>query len=234
MCIVVEVVAQSAETQTMSPRMQRRRILRLALGLAVGSMLGCATDRYRPEKGHRVSTLDISSVLISADGKQLVVLTDTRHFVFSAPAKLVAALRSKFHPRLTGDFGVVVIEPNAEVSVSVKLEMPAGSIDEWREARGMGFDTKYGQPSTWELVPEPLRGVVYKANAVTPPADAMKLNRTYQVMVAEKGAGLGYSDVPSPIRAMGEGALGIALAPLALLAIPLILVVMPKGVGVGP
>lgn len=204
------------------------------MGLVAGGVLGCATDRDRPEIGHRVSTQDISSVLISADGKYLVVLTDARHFVFSAPANLVATLRSRFHPRLTGEFGVVVIKPNADVSVRVQLDMPAGSADEWREAQAMGFDTKFGDPSRWVLAPDLLRGVVYKANAVRSPADALTLNRTYQVRVAEAGEGLRYSDVPSPIRATGEGTLAIALAPLAILAVPLILVVLPKGVGMGP
>lgn len=98
----------------------------------------------------------------------------------------------------------------------------------------MGFETKFGDTSRWELSPDLLRGVVYKANAVRPPADALKLNRTYQVRVAETGEGLRYSDVPSPVRAVGEGALGIVLAPLSVLAVPLILVFLPKGVGVGP
>lgn len=98
----------------------------------------------------------------------------------------------------------------------------------------MGFNTKYGDPSTWELDVGSIRGVAYKANGVTLPPEAVKLNRTYQVKVAETGAGLRYRDLPSPVRMVGEGVLGLALAPLAIVATPLVLILMPKGVGVGP
>lgn len=216
------------------PSWRRRAAL---CGIAVSMMFfaaGCASNRFKPAVGHQVSTEEVSSVLISGDGSQLVALTPRRHFVFQAPAGLSAALRSRFHPRLSGDFGVVSIEPDASVSVRVTLSMPAGGPEDWREAQAMGFNTKYGDPSTWELDVGLMRGVVYKANGVTLPPEALKLNRTYQIKVAATGAGLRYRDLPSPVRMIGEGALGMVLAPLAIVATPLVLILTPKGVGVGP
>lgn len=212
----------------------RRAVLHGMEALMASSMTGCSTNRAKPEVGHKVGSEEVSSVLISGDGQQLVVLTEARHFVFRAPAGLVAALRSRFHPDLTGDFGVVSIEPDASVSVRVILRMPAGSSDDWRAAKAMGFDTKFGDPSTWELDVGLMRGMVYKANGARLPAEALKLNRTYQVRVSETGSGLRYADIPSPVRMIGEGMLGIVLAPLAIVATPLLLIVLPRGVGMGP
>lgn len=204
------------------------------LTLLALSMTGCAMNRAKPALGHHVSREVVSSVLVSGDGKQMVVLTSKRHFVFQAPPGLLAALRSRFHPRLTGEFGVLSIDANADATIPVTILMPSGSPEEWPDAQAMGFDTKFGDPTTWQLNAGLMKGVGYKANGVQLPAETLKLNRTYQVVVAETGSGPRYSDLPSPVRWVGEGVLGVALSPLAIVAVPLVLVAMPAGVGQGP
>jgi hypothetical protein len=182
-----------------------------------------------------VTTEEVSSVLLSADGKQLVVLTKERHFVFRPPARLVAALRSSFHDVLVAEISVVDIQPNADVSVRVSLSMTTGGDEARRDALALGFEPKWGDPTTLELKLPLLEGVVYKANDVrVSKAVNLPLNQTYRVTVAETGRGLGYRDLPSPVRATAEGVLAIAAVPLAVIAAPFIVFVIPRGVGFGP
>lgn len=240
-----QVMAMFSNTYGMATiNPQRRRLLQgggaLAGGALVAGLQGCAwlSDNAKKTQRYGESTEEISSVLISADGAQLVFLTAQSHYIFEAPPALVAALRATYKPILTASIGRLDVDLDGKAQVPYQLELADPTQAQAVQARRDGFRDEQSAVRLTGV----LKGMRYASNGVSLD-QSLALNRTYAVKVRRELRGYEYVDLPSPIRATAEGGLAIVLAPLAVVAsvilLPVFLIIMPAikggvGAGVGP
>ena len=57
----------------------------------------------------------VSSVLITKDGKKLVVMTDRFHYTFDASPALLRTLKGSFHQYVTARFSDFHVSPNGRI-----------------------------------------------------------------------------------------------------------------------
>lgn len=221
-------------------RTMLRSLLILAGGSTVTGLQGCAWisgDKYRSER-FSDSTEEISSVLISADGQHLVFLTKQSHYIFDAPASLVAALRSSYKPNLAATIGKLNVDVDGKAKVAYQIDLVNPSSTQSRQARLDGFD----EGASGFRLKGALQGMRYASNGATL-KQTISLNKTYRVEVHRELRGYEYVDLPSPIRATAEGGLAIVMAPLAIVVsialLPVLIVFLPViaeggSLGVGP
>jgi len=81
--------------------MDRRQFFQYSFaGIAVTTGGSCATA-----KRHKVTSKEtISSVLSTADGTGLIVVTGRFHYIFNMPSPMLAALKGPFHPYVRAKF----------------------------------------------------------------------------------------------------------------------------------
>lgn len=186
----------------------------------------------------------VSSLLISSDDKNIVVITEKYHYVFDAPPEMVAALKAPFHPSIEGSLGTLVVKGSGAAFIRYELSLKDEASPQAREqalaagfkARGKGVDTLSIQGA--------LHGTRYASGGLQLPAQSpLRLNRTYQISVdAELSPAEKYGRaLLTPVTLTADGAMvlgavavGIALLPVL---IPVTVALLKGGagsIGLGP
>jgi hypothetical protein len=197
--------------------------------LAIGAVLalavsGCATSQH-PSHTY---TETISSVLLSEDSKHLVAIGSNHHYVFDAPAPLVAALHSSLHPRLSAEFSTFHVDPQATITGEYKLLLGGGlTPGDQASAEGLGFardaDGHWSEAGT--LSGRRYTGWTYKAGE-----HQEKLNKAYAIEItveAHHGDAV-VESLDTPIRVTADGIQMLYYLPLAPVLIPVIFMTAAK------
>jgi ankyrin repeat protein len=142
-----------------------------------------------PAKG--ISKEIITSVLTTADGRQLVVMTSHFHYVFEPPAPLLAALKGSFHPYVHATFSAFHADIVGTTSGTVTLSVTSAPDDALASAIAAGF-TKTPDGAVFATT---LHGHRYTAGDVQPTAQ-YRLNRPYEIEIEDD---LRNYKKPSPI-----------------------------------
>lgn len=207
-------------------KIKRRRALVLAAIPAIALLSGCVTANMHREQSEQY-TEDVSSILISKDDRNIVVMTDRYHYIFDAPPALVAILKSPLHKAVRGSLSTLRIDASGKASVDCELALPANASEEQlRFARGVGFMPDYDARKPWKLK-LPMQGKRYLAQGVQAPGNTVQLNQRYRVyVIADETSGQKAMKVlATPLTLAADGALllgGVVLAPIgALLFLPI-------------
>lgn len=199
-----------------------RRTLSLTIGSSFLTLLpGCAgTTKQPPEEKHTYEER-VSSVLITEDGKYIVVIGYKYHYVFGVPGALVKALGSSFHKSIIGAFSVFEVGKSGETAGKYKLILKRKATEsEKQEAIDVGFTEAADGTISYGGT---LVGTRYASPAFEGPISSrQRLNQTYKVKVteyrvAEKPAG---KEAVTPVTIVREAALGtvfiFVVAPIVL------------------
>jgi hypothetical protein len=156
--------------------MDRRQFLRSSLiGIAAFASESCVTGTHRKPNSKEI----ISSVLTTSDGSKLVVITDRFHYVFNAPAPLVAALKGSFHPYVQARFVEFHVDVVGGAGGTVILSLVAAPEQAVDAAEAAGFSKVSGGAEYTTY----LYGNRYSPNNNLKIPTGYKLNRIYEVSV---------------------------------------------------
>jgi hypothetical protein len=190
-----------------------RLLARVCVVLLPLAVSGCITEKlYDTEFSSYTDSF--SSVLVSADKKTLVVITDKYHYIFPAPSSLVGILHTPeqekinatiYSFRLNTDH---VLEGNIELCLPDDSSKPA--IDKVTQL-GFHHTGKY----RGYCAATTLKGARYRSGDI-PVSDSYKLKKSYQVEVHVDANALerGTKIALTPITAAADGTLIVAGSPL--------------------
>jgi flagellar basal body L-ring protein FlgH len=180
-------------------------------------MTGCVTHELREKIRSDASyTEEISSVLMSEDGKKLVFIGDDYHYIFDAPVGLSQSLRSSFQKSLFASFKEFRVDKNDNITgnITISLDESASQQDK-EEAIRLGYDKQSVSP----VLELSLQGKRYKSGGVTTDRVGYKLNYTYKVPVLEGRSSLEKAALTAatPITVLADGVLVIGGSTLIIL-----------------
>ncbi|VWB62538.1 5-formyltetrahydrofolate cyclo-ligase [Burkholderia lata] len=202
--------------------MKRRTFLALPAVAASGMLAGCSNFGPVTKAWMEDSKYDetLSTFLITADGKQLVVLGKKYHYIFEMPPSLATVLTAPYRPKIHTAFNNFEAHGDAITGqYTMRLDRsdaPAGSdVRERALADGFKKDGAYLESEGT------ISGKRYLPNDVSPASVPQAFNRPYEVTVTDKltAVGRGAKLALSPIAMAADGALGLlglALFPIAL------------------
>ena len=101
----------------------RRTLLACGLAQVTVSLIGCASE---PAVRQRTYKEQVSTLLLSKDGKQLVILGAAHHYVFDAPTDLVALTQSALRSRVEARIEPFVVSREGQIDGAYSLHLPAG------------------------------------------------------------------------------------------------------------
>lgn len=187
---------------------------------------GCSTT---PKVMRQRYTEKVSTVMITQDRKQFVVLGEHHHYIFSAPSGLVSLLGSPLQARAEAQFSPFEVELDGAAKGRYHLTLPAQlSEDEAARAKAMAFEQQ--ADGRWQLDGE-LTGKRYIQNYTLRTGRIhANLSHTYEVSVeAEETAGeQAAQKLASPIAQTADGMLMVYFAVLVPILIPLIFLTREK------
>ncbi len=199
-----------------------RRLIALALSLALAVVAGCASHADKPAAGPQHYTESISSVLLSEDGKHMAAIGSDHHYIFEAPPVLFQALHSPIHSSLTATFSTFHVDNKNVVTGEYTLALPADApADKQQAAAAIGFvrdaDGRYETAGT--LKGQRFTGWTYKGGR-----EQDKLNKAYTIeFTTDFSAGDAAVDgAATPIRTAADGVQLLYYAPLAPVILPFI------------
>jgi len=198
-------------------RLRRLILISGAMG-AAGLLTGCTRALFK----NREYSEDISSVLISQDGKKLVAIGKQHHYIFDAPRAIVQTLRASFHPFVSGAFGKFYVDSDGQISGRYRLALSSFALEQDRaDAIAAGYKPTEDGHLAFD---GELKGVRYSAGDVRLPATAEKLNQTYRVLIsAEQSTAMkAAKSLLTPITVAVDGALFIVAIPLLAISLSLV------------
>jgi hypothetical protein len=185
----------------------------------------CMTSSlYQQKYGQKTTNEEISSFLITEDGRQLVVVGIAHHYIFepNATLKFILTWPEKKHviatfsnfaidhlQHISGKY-VLKVESNNDLSAEAKTQLLAN-----------GFT--YDNSKTTLSYQGVLTGKCYLSNNLTIP-NALQFNQKYKIAVQETYASPSSTVervLLTPLMLAADGLLTIAGIPLMLLIIPL-------------
>ncbi len=156
---------------------------------------------------------EISSVLISADSKKLVVMTNGFHYIFNTPSTIVQALKGKFHEYLQANFSNFHVAKSGKIAGKVALQLSATAPnDALEDAINAGF-IKTPDGAIFNTA---IEGVRYRPGAV-PTLEKYKLNKTYEIEVTSEQPGDKARITPLQIVGGALAVAGVALFALVII-----------------
>jgi hypothetical protein len=200
--------------------LKRRELLIAGVWSTVALHTGCATHALH--KDHQYNE-KVSSVLMSSDGKKIVVLSNNFHYIFDAPADLVKLLNSPLKKNVSANFGGFHVDGNNNINGQLNIVTDKNSSeDDKKEAIAIGFKPRPGDEPILGLN---LRGNRYSADKFPNYADSHKLNREYSVFIVAKQSNMEkLAKAPlTPITVAIDGTLILSAIVLAPLLIPILL-----------
>lgn len=199
---------------------QRRLILVCSLTQAALALTGCASE---PPVRQRTYTEKVSTLLLSKDGKQLVILGAAHHYVFDAPPELVALTFSPLKARVEAHIEPFTVARDGTTQGNYSLLLPATlPQEEVGMAVAMGF--KQVEGGVWRIDSH-LKGTRYLiGNATRDDRIHEKLQQTYTVTVTvdETAGQYAAEKATTPVKIGTEGVLLLYFAVLAPIIIPIV------------
>jgi hypothetical protein len=173
--------------------------------LVIFAATGCATNAVLDKMNDVVTyTEEVSSILISEDGKQLVFIGNNYHYIFDVPEQLLLTLKSSFSKSISAHFGKFRIgNNNIKGKVGLVLYEPLSEMHR-EEAISIGYESKkdnesrkvnsiqYSDPNLYNRLGEHLanvfilKGTRSKSWGITEGKNKYKLNRSYKITVVDK------------------------------------------------
>ncbi len=177
------------------------------------------------KKEYKNYTETVSQILVSSDGKQIVVICPAYHYILDMPSKLGEIIDSPLHPKLSAQMQRFDVTPDAKLSgrFTLLLADDAGNDDK-QLARSYGFLPEYGGMRSLQLEVK-VSGKRYSAGGFTmPSALAKDLNQSYSVNIREElpTGGKAALVLLTPLTVAADGVLTVLAVPLVVLAIPFI------------
>lgn len=204
--------------------MKRRTFLALPAVAASGMLAGCSDFGPVTKEWMKDSKYDetLSTFLMTADGKQLVVLGTKYHYIFDLPPSLATVFKAPYRPKLQTAF--LDFEAHGErITGRYAMRLPYADAPDGSEMRERALADGFKKESGYLEEDGTISGKRYLPNEVTPSSVPQAFNRPYQVTVTEKlsAVGKGAKLALSPITMAADGVLGllgVALFPFALTA----------------
>lgn len=168
------------------------------------------------QKEYKNYTESVNQILVTSNGRQIVVLGADQHYIIDTPPGLVQVLDSPLHPKVQAQMDRFNVTPTSDMTGSFTLILPAGaSSEDQQRAQAFGFSKNPDGRMTQSFL---LSGKRYSAKGFTmPSALAKKFNQTYSVQIREEllSAGKAALVLLTPLTVAADGV-------LTLLAIPLV------------
>lgn len=162
----------------------------------------------------------VSQILITNDGKKIVVVGPTYHYIIDTPPRLVEVLNSPLHPDVVARMGQFNVTPDAKLSGSFTLNLSDKAGDQSQQlAQSFGFSKASGGRMTLSFN---LSGTRYSAKEFTmPSALAKQFNQSYSVDIREELPPGGKSALVllTPLTVAADGVLNILAIPLVPLGV---------------
>jgi hypothetical protein len=173
---------------------RRLVIASYVVGLS-GLLGGCVTRALFGDKKYNES---VSAVLISQDGKHLVVVTPEYHYIFDAPSVILLTVNSPLHRFISADLYGFRVQNTGQITGRFMLDVNKDAPDETQnEAIGIGYK-RYGTRINYV---GHIRGMRYRASNIQSGLSSKKLNQTYNIEISEE-------------QSQGEKALKVPLSPI--------------------
>lgn len=209
-----------------TPRLplSRRHLLLAAAGSALLSACASSTPPHAVHKTD-VYKETVTSVLMSQDGKYLVIIGEKHHYIFDAPPKLVAALESPLHAQMEGALSRFIVAADGGTGGDYQILLPGTLSDsDATAARALGFEPLDGHPGL-QLAGH-LQGRRYLQGTVKANRSRTTLNHPYEVEVmADQAAGDRAADaLVSPLSVATGGVTLLYYVALAPVLIPFALI----------
>lgn len=210
----------------------RRKLLTGGLFGVALLLAGCTTPAI---ESRHYYTEKVSSILISQDKQKIVFIGKPYHYIFDAPAGIVATVERPFHAKVSGELSEFHVDVNGNVSGVYSLQVAgdlsgqdaadATAAGYWRDAKGQL--TLSGKLSGMRYEEDTsLVGAIKALNNPKPSVDEKSaapetLNRTYTIVVTydpsngEKAA----DKLISPIIVTSDGLFllfNVVLAPVVI------------------
>lgn len=214
-----------------------RRLFLCASALPMLGLGGCATEALYSKISkteYRNYEEPVSQILVSSDGKNIVVLGATYHYIFDTPPKLIEVLDSPLHPKLSAAMHQFDVKPNGDIKGSFYLLMPNDATDDdMHFAQSLGFESRKREAAS---LPFGLVGKRYSAKGFTMPAagQVKQFNRPYNVSIREELpiGGKAALALLTPVTVAADGVvvlLGIALVPFLAIGAGGVMAIMLSG-----
>jgi hypothetical protein len=181
--------------------------------------LGCTKflDTVVEETSHSRYQEDISSILITEDGKQLVILGNKYHYVLKAPPNLSEILRSPISKHVVAKIPPLLVTEDGKITGVLYLVMEDSVPSPIKEhATPFGF-----RPDGWRGMfsyESRLEGVRYIEKQVLPPQPTIGLRQTYSITIEEfkprNGEKSPLQLVLTPVTLTVDGVLMLGAVPL--------------------
>jgi hypothetical protein len=195
----------------------RRQIIVSGMMGAAGLLTGCLTTKLFEQERY---SEDISSVLISQDGKKLVVIGRQHHYVFEAPQGILQTLRSPFHKSVAASFGRFGVAADGRTTGQYGLFVGKDAPNQ-DQADALAAGYKPDKDDGFLSLRGKLKGIRYNAGNVDIPSVAQKLNRTYRVDITVDPSAVSTAAkvLLTPITVAADGVLILAGIPLLVIAL---------------
>lgn len=194
---------------------KQRRFLATAIIASPFLFSACMTSKLYAK--HNYSE-NVSSILISSDSSQLVVMTFDYHYIFAADPTVIALLRSPIHRYALARFGTLHVSSNGEAQVNLGLMLNGRDLapEDVLWAKQMGYLQNAKNEWSQSLT---LKGTRYDASGIAA-GESVKLNRSYSVSVSaeDSPAAKTRKAILTPITVAADGALAIGAIPLIAVA----------------
>ncbi len=212
--------------------MKRRNILVASIACGALPLAGCSMFRDKPltqklfEDKHYEE--EVSSFMMTADHRKLVVLGKRYHYVFDMPPQLETVLTSSFRPKVKASFSKFKTTGDEIVgSYRLRLPQPVSAEDE-QAAIAAGFQRT---PNGAMGLEGDLSGRRYDASGFVASAQLQRFNKDYRVSITEQlTAGETVARLPlTPLTAAADGTLFLASVPVMIIGIPIVMVLFHDG-----
>ncbi|MCM3604806.1 hypothetical protein [Cupriavidus pauculus] len=212
--------------------MKRRNILAASIACSALPLAGCSLFRRKPltqelfaDKQYQE---EVSSFMMTADRRKLIVLGKQHHYVLDMPRQLETVLTSSFRPKVEASFSNFKATGD-EISGSYSLRLPNPvAVEDERAAAAAGFErTRDGAM----LLEGGLSGCRYDAREFSASAQSQQFNKAYSISITEQlTAGETVARLPlTPLTAAVDGTMFLASVPLVIIGIPIVLIVFRNG-----
>jgi hypothetical protein len=221
-------LAVSSTAGHISHRLDRRHTMnarkRSLIQLALFSLIlpGCTTKALYEDYRYQE---EVSEILLSTDGKNIVFLGREFHYIMEAPATILSLTQSTLSQKIITRFGDFFVNEKNELHGTVEMTtMDTLSDHEFDLASSLGFRVLMGKIMRLELT---VTGKRYTSNNIINPAtNKYKLNKNQTISISAKPSSLENAlKAPlTPITLAADGVLTlltVALIPFVFLSIVL-------------